>query len=60
MKKSVEVVAIIGGCGRIGSALTDDLLKQGYKIEDDTIIKNGPGNFDQKIITLIKGKNYAF
>ena len=32
MKKSVEVVAIIGGCGRIGSALTDDLLKQGYKV----------------------------
>ncbi len=37
----------------------NSLLKQGYKIEDDTIIKNGPGNFDQKIITLIKGKNYA-
>ena len=35
------------------------LLKQGYKIKDETIIKNGPGNFDQKIITLISGKNYA-
>ena len=32
MKKRKEVVAITGGCGRIGSALAEDLLKLGYKV----------------------------
>ena len=32
MKKLREVVAITGGCGRIGSALAEDLLKLGYKV----------------------------
>jgi len=32
MKKQKKVVAITGGCGRIGSALAEDLLKLGYKV----------------------------
>ena len=32
MKKQREVIAITGGCGRIGSALAEDLLKNGYKV----------------------------
>ena len=32
MKKLSEVVAITGGCGRIGSALAEDLLKLDYKV----------------------------
>ena len=27
-----NVVAITGGCGRIGSALTKELLRKGYKV----------------------------
>ncbi len=37
----------------------NSLLKQGYKIKDDTIIKNAAGKINQKIITLINGKNYV-
>jgi|TARA_Y100000310_G_scaffold306603_1_gene347901 NAD(P)-dependent dehydrogenase (short-subunit alcohol dehydrogenase family) len=32
MKEKKQIVAITGGCGRIGSALAEDLLKQGYKV----------------------------
>ena len=32
MKKHKEIVAITGGCGRIGSALAKDLIKTGYKV----------------------------
>ena len=32
MKKKKDIVAITGGCGRIGSALAIDLLKHGYKV----------------------------
>ena len=32
MKEQKEIVAITGGCGRIGSALTEDLLEHGYKV----------------------------
>ena len=32
MRKQKEIVAITGGCGRIGSALAEDLLKIGYKV----------------------------
>ncbi len=32
MKKQRKVVVVTGGSGRIGSALAEDLLKQGYKV----------------------------
>tara|TARA_B100000315_G_scaffold238203_1_gene255761 strand:+ start:2871 stop:3632 length:762 start_codon:yes stop_codon:yes gene_type:complete len=32
MKKNRKVVAVTGGAGRIGLALIEDLLKQGYKV----------------------------
>ena len=32
MKKNSKIVAITGGCGQIGSALTEDLLKLNYKV----------------------------
>ena len=35
-----QVVAITGGCGRIGSALAKDLLELGYKVLLGDINKN--------------------
>jgi NAD(P)-dependent dehydrogenase (short-subunit alcohol dehydrogenase family) len=40
MKNSKEVVAITGGCGLIGSALAEILLKNGYKVLLTDINKN--------------------
>lgn len=48
MKARKEVVAITGGCGRIGSALAEDLLKLGYKILLGDIDKNKLIKFKKK------------
>ena len=48
MKKRKEVVAITGGCGRIGSALAEDLLKLGYKVLLGDINKNKLIKFKNK------------
>jgi len=48
MKKRKEVVAITGGCGRIGSALAKDLLKRGYKVLLVDINKNKLIKFKSK------------
>ena len=48
MKKRKEVVAITGGCGRIGSALAKDLLKRGYKVLLGDINKNKLIKFKNK------------
>ena len=49
MKKRKEVVAITGGCGRIGSALAKDLLKRGYKVLLGDINKNKLIKFKSKL-----------
>ena len=49
MKKRKEVVAITGGCGRIGSALAKDLLKRGYKVLLGDINKNKLIKFKNKL-----------
>ena len=37
----------------------NSLLKEGYKIKDDRFISRGANRSDQKVVTLIKGKNYV-
>ena len=37
----------------------NSLLKEGYKIKDDRFISRGADKIDQKVVTLIKGKNYV-
>ena len=49
MRKQKEIVAITGGCGRIGSALAEDLLKIGYKVLLGDINKKKLTTFKKKI-----------
>ena len=49
MKERKEVVAITGGCGRIGSALAKDLLELGYKILLGDINKNKLVQFKKRL-----------
>ena len=37
----------------------NSLLKEGYKIKDDRFISRGADKIDQKVVTLINGKNYV-
>ena len=40
MKEKKQIVAITGGCGRIGSALAQELLVSGHKVLLGDIDKN--------------------
>ena len=37
----------------------NSLLKEGYKIKDDTFVSRGADKIDQKVVTLTNGKNYV-
>jgi len=48
-KERKQVVAVTGGCGRIGSALAKDLLKLGYKVLLGDVNKNKLVKFKKSI-----------
>ena len=46
-----NVVAITGGCGRIGSALTKELLRKGYKVLIGDVDKKKVLSLENKLNT---------